>query len=282
MVSSQASAARPRFSGAIGVFLLVGLASTGCRGGAPQLASQAVEGPAPAESAADAAEPTRDPDPTVRAAALRAGASRRPPQARQDLLAALHDQDLQVRLAAVAGLGRLGGPDAQAALERLLEDRGELIRAAAVSALAAMHADQAVLKAKADKSWRVRLAVADSLQQDADRSRVAAARELLDDSSPAVQLRVVTSVGKWPPRQAASILWEALGKSAYLTRQTAARQLATLWPPAAEFPVDGTPRQRAEFLQTREADFRRQFPRLDADSLAIATAAWRRIEASRL
>jgi len=263
--SAQPSAARRFRSGWIGIYLLAGVASTGCLSWPAQLASQAVEGLSATESAA-----------------IGAVATRRPPQARQSLIAALSDQDLQVRLAAVAGLGRLGGPDAQAALQRLLEDRGELIRAAAVSALAEMHADQAVLKARADKSWRVRLAVAEALQQYTDRHGMAAARELLDDPNPTVQLRVVTSVGKWPARQAASILWEALGKNTYLTRQTAARQLAALWPPAAEFPVNGTPRQQAEFLQTRQADFRRQFPRLDADSLAEAAAASRAASLSAL
>ena len=229
-------------------------------------------GPLPPE----AIELARASDPRVRAAALCAVARCRPPQAQRCLIEALDDLDLQVRLAAVSGLGQLGGAEAQAALERLREDRGELIRAAAVSALAPMSdAQQAVLRAKDDPSWRVRLAVAEALERYADRPGAAAARQLLDDPSPTVSNRVVAAVSRWPPGRAAPLLWEAMGKNTYLTRQSAARQLATIWPPAAEFPADGTPRQRADFLKRLQPDFRRQFPEIDPGTLAEAAGASR-------
>jgi HEAT repeat protein len=229
-------------------------------------------GPLPPE----AIELVRASDPRVRAAALRAVARCRPPQAEQRLIEALDDLDLQVRLAAVSGLGVLGGVEPRTALERLRSDRGELIRAAAVNALARMSdAQQAVLRAKDDPSWRVRLAVAEALEGYADRPGTAAARQLLDDPSPTVSNRVVAVVNKWPPGRAAPVLWEAMGKDTYLTRQNAARQLAAVWPPAAEFPVDGTPRQRADFLRRHQPDFRRQFPEIDAGAVAEAAGATR-------
>jgi len=224
---------------------------------------------------AEAAQPAQSPDTAARVAAIRALGQRPPADAQRRLAAALEDQDLQVRLAAIAVLGELGGSEAMATLERLTQDRGEAVRAAAVSALAAMHAEPAVLKARSDKSWRVRLAVAEALANYADRPAAAAARELLDDPSPTVQLRVLGSVGKWPPEQAAPILWEAMGNEVYLTRQAAAGQLAALWPPAGEFPVDGPPHQRAEFLRKRRDDFRREFGGAEAAALAGAAAASR-------
>ncbi len=110
-----------------------------------------------------------------------------------------------------------------------------------------------------DKSWRVRFVVAESLSATPDRAAAVAARELLDDPSSSVQLRVLNSVAQWPPAEAAPIFWEAMGKNTYLTRQTASRQLAALWPEAASFPVEGSPRHRAEFLDGRLAEFRQRF-----------------------
>jgi len=224
---------------------------------------------------AEAAQPAKSPDTAGRVAAIRALGQHPPADAQQRLAAALEDQDLQVRLAAIAALGELGGSEARATLQQLAEDRGETIRAAAVSALAAMHAEPAVLKARSDKSWRVRLAVAEALANYADRPAAAAARELLDDPSPTVQLRVLGSVAQWPPQQAAPILWEAMGKEVYLTRQTAARQLAALWPPAGQFPVDGPPHHRAEFLRERRGEFRREFSGPEGAGLEGAAAASR-------
>jgi len=263
---------RLSFPGWAGLALGLGLSLAGCRlGSAPSFDDAAPDQLVAAEDA----EPANSPDANARIAAIRALGKRPPPDAHQRLAAALEDQDLQVRLAAIAALGEWGGPEAMATLERLAQDRAETIRAAAVAALGATSAEPAVLKARSDKSWRVRLAVAEALASYADRPAAAAARELLDDPSPTVQLRVLGSVGKWPPEQAAPILWEAMGKEVYLTRRTAARQLAALWTPAGEFPVDGAPHQRAEFLRKRRDDFRRQFGGAEVAALAGAAAASR-------
>ena len=189
-----------------------------------------------------------DPDPRVRAAALACLARRHHPQAQQCLIVALDDCDLQVRFAAVSALGTLGGSEARQALEPLLDDPGELIRAAAVSALAASGAQQAVLEAAGDKSWRVRLEVARTLAHHPQPAAAAVARQLIEDPSSAVRRETIASVAEWPREQAGPILLAALDKAGYATRKKAAEQLAAFWPAAAEFPVDGPAERRAEVL----------------------------------
>jgi HEAT repeat protein len=204
-------------------------------------------------------ELTKGAEPNVRIAAIGAIARRRSPRAAECLRLALSDGDLQVRLAAIAGLGELGGPESVAMLEPIAQDRAELIRAAAASSLLRLGVEADVLKLKADKAWRVRLVVAEGLERFQDRGAFLVAREFLDDPSPTVQLRVLASIRNWPPPQRAGLLFIAMAKNTYMTRQTAARQLADLWAPAGDFPVDGAPRQRAAFFEKHRDDFERQF-----------------------
>jgi len=164
----------------------------------------------------------------------------------------------------------LGGPEARAALETRLSDRGELVRAAVVSALAACGAEQSVVKAKADKSWRVRLEVARALARYPTRRGAALARELIDDPSSMVRSQTVASLAEWPVQHAGPVLLAAMGQTAYRTREAAAEQLALLWPPAAEFPVDGPPERRADALHELERLFREQVGFVDPEVLAAA------------
>jgi HEAT repeat protein len=216
------------------------------------------------------AQLARDPDPRVRIATIQAVARRRPAGCEQLLSRAVSDGDLQVRIAAIAAWGELGGDQAQAVLRQLLTDRGEMVRKAAVSALAASGAEDLVISAKGDPSWRVRLEVAKALAQYSDPQGIAAAGQLLTDPSPAVQQQVVASVGQWPLRQSGPILLETLGKESYQTRRAAAEQLAARWAPATEYPVEGDPRQRAEALARLEGRFRREIGFADPDLLAGA------------
>ena len=130
-----------------------------------------------------------DPDAGVRAAAMRAMARRRHPQAGPRLAGGTRDVDLGVRLAAIAGLGEVGGSESVRVLEGMMTARGEAIRAAAVSALAAAGADEPVMAAAKDKAWQVRAAVAAALPRWPDARGVQLARQLLDDQSTEVQQR---------------------------------------------------------------------------------------------
>ena len=216
------------------------------------------------------AQLARDPDPRVRIATIQAVARRRPAGCEPLLTAAVGDRDIQVRLAAIAALGEVGGVQAQHVLRQSLADRGEMIRKAAVSALAASGDEDSVIRVKDDSSWRVRLEVARTLARYRDRQAVAAAAQLSNDPSPAVQQQALASVGQWPLRQSGPILLEALGKEVYQTRGVAAQQLAALWGPAADFPVDGNPQQRAEVLARLQERFRREIGLVDPAVLAEA------------
>jgi HEAT repeat protein len=207
----------------------------------------------------DAVDLRADPDPRVRAAAVQALARRRHPQAHRYLAAALRDNELTVRTAAIAALGEVGGSEARPALQTLLEDQPEAIRAAAVSALAQSGAEQVVLGAAGDRSWRVRLKVAQALAAYADHDAAAVARQLLEDPSPVVQREVVVALAEWPLQRAGPILLDALGSRSLVTRQAAAEKLSARWPPAKDFPIDAPPERQAEALKELRGRFQGQF-----------------------
>lgn len=181
----------------------------------------------------------------VRAATVEAAAARRTTDSEKLAASALRDPNLQVRLAGVAALGTLGGEQAVARLLPLLDDPGEVIRAAAVRALARQGDEAVLVRAGKDRSWLVRLAAAEALASHPDDAGTQLARQLLDDRSAAVQVAVVRCAGQWPVSRAKPILLAALASNARSTREAAAEQLAAVWPAAAEFPVDGSPAERA-------------------------------------
>ncbi len=200
-----------------------------------------------------------DPDLRVRAAALRALALRHDPQAHEYLARALNNAQLPVRLAAIAALGLLGGPEAKASLSEVKKDEPELIRAAAVMSLARLGETAAVLDSASDRSWRVRLAVAQSLTASPGDAGRAAARKLLGDASSEVQRATVLAIAGWPLVQSGPLLLEALAANSYTTRRTAARELARLWPAAAGFPIDGSAQRRASSIEQLRQRFREEF-----------------------
>jgi HEAT repeat protein len=200
-----------------------------------------------------------DTDRDVRAAAIRALAGRRHPAAQQYAVAALQDHELMVRTAAIAALGELGGTESRAALAGLLNDQPEEIRAAAVSALAQLGSIEEVLAAVGDRSWRVRLKVAQALAGNAHGNAAQVAHRLLQDPSAAVQCQMVLALAKWPLPQAGPLMLEAMGSRSLTTRGTAAEQLAARWPPAAEFPREGPPQRRSAALEGLQERFREEF-----------------------
>ena len=200
-----------------------------------------------------------DPDPRVRAAVIDALTRQRHPKAFEYLSAALDDHELRVRTAAIAALGRLGGSLAESALVDKLRDDAERIREAAVSALTELGAEEPVLRAAADKSWRVRAAVARALARFAGPDAVETAGKLVTDSSSTVRSDLIESIARWPLPAAGPILLEAMAGRAYQTRHAAASQLAGRWPAAGEFPTDGPDGRRAEALHELRRRFEAQF-----------------------
>ena len=198
--------------------------------------------------------------------------ARRYPQARQFLTEALRDFDLQVRMAAIAGLGIVADSQAQTTLKELMKHRVDGIRAEAVTALAHTGAKKDVLDAAADMSWRVRLRVAEALAAYPDRDGAAVAAKLFDDPSAEVERKTVATLAKWPLEQAGPLLLAAMSKEAFITRKTAADQLAARWPPAAEFSADGPSPHRKEILDKLQAAFGQQFNQIDQQALRQALA----------
>jgi len=220
---------------------------------------------------ADILDRRDDPDPRVRAAALPLVARSGRPEADDYVVAALDDHDLHVRLAAVAALGDLPADDASGPLEAILDHDSELMRAAAVKSLASLGCEKAVLSAAGDKSWRVRLAVAEAVAKFPDRGAAAVAATMLDDPSAPVQQQTVASIADWPLEQAGPLLLDAMGRAVYMTRKSAAEQLARRWPPAGQFPVDAPPDRRAETLEELRRQFREQIGFVDEATLAAAS-----------
>lgn len=194
-----------------------------------------------------AADLRSDQDHLIRAAALAAMVARRHAAALDATRAALLDYRLEVRLAAVKSLGDLGGDEARQALKRL-EREPEIIRAAAVTAWAQLDARDEIWSAARNTSWRVRQAAAEALARWPDAGGAALARQLIRDPSAEVQKQMLVTLAQWPLEIAGPVLLFALEDGGYLTRKTAAAQLAERWPPAAEFTVDAPPERRAEML----------------------------------
>ena len=143
-----------------------------------------------------------DPDARVRAASMTVLAQHRGAHVEEYLAGGLNDCELRVRLAAIRALGILPTGSARATLRTLLDDSSELIRTAAVAALASAGDKRAVLEAAGDKSWRVRVAVAEALAAYPDADGAALVQELLQDRSISVQEQVIQSLGAWPLEQA--------------------------------------------------------------------------------
>lgn len=200
-----------------------------------------------------------DPDAQVRAAAMRAIARQQHPGAHQYLAAGLNDHDLRVRIACIEALGHLVDAEAGATLTALLENEGELIRAAAVRSLSGLGDRQAVVAAAADESWRVRLAVAESLARQPGPEEAAVAARMLKDPSAGVQNAAISAVADWPLALAGPILLDGLNSTSYIPRRTAAERLSARWAAAAEFPVDGPPERRTEVLEQLKIRFAQEF-----------------------
>lgn len=165
-----------------------------------------------------------------------------------------------------AGSARADSPPRPAASSAAdeLKDPSDVIRARAVAHVAALaDGEEAVLAAAKDKSWRVRLAVAQALSGYPNRRGAATAERLLDDPSPTVQAQAVASVAGWPLPLAGPVLLAAMDKPVVMTRKTAAEQLAARWAPAGEYRFDDPADTRRGVLERLGRRFRQEFGAVD-------------------
>lgn len=216
-----------------------------------------------------------DPDPRVRSAALKALASHRHPEALERARRGLRDAELTVRVSAVEALRILNTADARQQLQQLQHDSAEIMRMSATTALAAHGIDDSLRAALADKSWRVRGALAQALANGrwtttaAKSHATMAARALLKDPSPEVQREMIAALANWPLEDAAPLLLSVIDGGTYTARKAAAAQLASRWPAAKDFPIDGTSQQRAE----RIAELRAPWAQIGARSAGAVDPA---------
>ncbi len=223
----------------------------------------------------------------LRIGVVEALAMRKHPDANRLLGEALRDHDLRVRVAAVKALGGLGDADAEAMLEELLGHHSVRLREAAVAALAALGAQEAVLKAVGDESWRVRAEVARALADFRSPEAAVAAETLLDDPSTEVHRELLTALAGWPVEQSGPVLLRAMAKESFLCRKTAHDQLAAAWPPAVSFPAEAPADRRRPVLQRLTEAFRDEFgvaevppvePATDAHQPALAPEELQHVE----
>jgi HEAT repeat protein len=221
----------------------------------------------------EAADLRTDQDYRVRAATLSAMVARGHPLALQAARNGVTDYRLEVRLAAIAALGSLGGDEAQHELEQL-DREPEVIRAAAILAFAQMAARDLVWAGAESPSWHVRRAVAIALKQWPDAGGVLLARRLLlEDPSIEVQKQVLITLAAWPLAQSGPVLLEAMDGKGYLSRKTAAAQLAERWSAAREFTPDAPAERRAAIVAKLRDQLRRDHGVAPLDSPALASTS---------
>lgn len=180
-----------------------------------------------------------DPDRRVRQVALFALAQSGSDEAAATIAAGLRDHEMSVQIASIRALGQLGGEAARIPLEEQLgAQRPELIRIAAAEALVAMQAESSLRLAAADKSWRVRAAVARGLGRFRGPQVSALAARLLTDPSAMVQNAAVEAIADWPFEEAAPLWLLTVERPGYAVRKTALSHLGERWPEAKSFPID--------------------------------------------
>lgn len=171
-----------------------------------------------------------DSDPRIRAKLLAVLAQHPSDDTLDHLTLALNDPDLRVRTAAIRALGKLNDKHAVNTLETLVADGVEGERIAAIRALADLGQTDVVIGAGRDKSWRVRLAVAEMLPDLPGDPDPQLAKEFLEDASGEVQHQAIAAIRNWPPTIAEPLLLDALEKCSYRSQKLAAESLATIWP----------------------------------------------------
>lgn len=182
-----------------------------------------------------------DKDDRVRQAAVAAIAEHPTDAGRQAVTASTRDSDARVRTLAITMLGRFPGPETAERLSQLLGSESPVDRQAALVAAAQLRFDSLIFRGASDPVGEVRIRAAEMLAGARSEWTNETFRKLLTDTWPRVQLAAVQSAAKRPKAEAVPLLLDACGSINRSTRIAAVQALATLWPPAARFPVEQLP-----------------------------------------
>jgi HEAT repeat protein len=186
-----------------------------------------------------------DPDHAIRAAALRAFAACEGEQHLSDVIAAIQTPNLALQAGAIQALGYIDVASSRTELRRLLKESSSELRAEAVSALARLRDFDTVDRVVAtDRSWRVRLAAADSIDDRDGAEAADVAMQLVTDENPQVQAAAIQAIEDWNIRLSGPIYFHALDSQSILARRLAAEQLSNHWPTVLLFDPSVSAAQR--------------------------------------
>jgi HEAT repeat protein len=230
--------------------------------------------PANGELPARVLDLAADPDALNRGLVLRVLAARRDPRTLEMAQQALRDSELSVKISALQALAAYSGEPAVALLRTMQNDPGELIRAAALAGLAQCGDTAAMDKALADKSWRVRCGLAESLCKNSNEQSQKLAAILIADRSAEVRKTAITSLAQWPWAAAGPLLLKAAENDFASVRQQAIQQLRSRWSAAQELtataPIERIHAQCAQLRQQLD----QELSRLQHAAPPLKLAAW--------
>ena len=210
----------------------------------------------------------------VRAAAVRVLAMRPLQGSYQDVSRMMRDPHYQVQQAAAQAMLALDPPQALADLQRRAAGGSELVRASIATAFAQYGYYDAVYTMSDDSSWRVRKAVAETIENDSRGVAGNVAEKMLADRSPQVQAAAISSIAGWPVRRGGKLLLAAMNSNAFVTREAARVALSQNWPGAEVFSSSAPAEQRQQMIasidQAIEAKFSLSERRAEAMELSVA------------
>lgn len=215
-----------------------------------------------------------DRDALNRGLVLRVLAARRDERTIDMAQQALRDAELSVKIAALRALADYGGESAITLLKSMQQDPGELIRAAALAGLAQCGDLTAQETALADKSWRVRNCLAETLRKSSGEPSQKLAARLLADRSAEVRKATLSSLTQWPWLAAGPLLLNAAENEIPSVRYEAIQQLRSRWSAARELTASASlDRIRAQCAELRE-QLDRELNRLQKAASPVKLAAW--------
>ena len=201
-------------------------------------------------------------EPKVRAAALRVLAMRPIQGSYRDVARMLRDPSYHVQQAAAQAILALNTPEGLRELQSHSAAGSELVRASIATAFSQYGYYDAVYAMAEDKSWRVRMAVAEAIESDERPIAVDIATKMMADRSPQVQAAAISAVSNWPTARGGMLLLGAMKSNSFATREAARVALFQSWgAPEFFFLSSDPPPRRQQAIAELERAFESRFRR---------------------